>query len=354
MWHWPLIAFLNYVEIPIDLPVGALLMAASVLLSWLSWRYVEVPFRRTGASLHFARVFTRRFALPALGLAVLAGLSLQFNGFPQRFNADVSALEAMTLNKPAEVRSGCHVPNALYQTEPNEHCRLGATKDELDGIMIGDSFANHFTGMVDILARPNNIMLMDYTMDSCPPILGYTAEMPPVYAAHCAKRNERVFSLIEQHKYRYVVLAAIWPKDERARDLVEASLRRVVENSGQVIVILSNQHIEKAASCPIRRLMFGNERNCSVARSAPAPYWADVRARFPQIRFIDPNQVICPAGVCSPIIEGQLLYLDDSHLNEVGSRFIGRTLLERGFSLLHDPEVKPQTADARIDPATVN
>ncbi|MNF06616.1 hypothetical protein D3C80_2066070 [compost metagenome] len=79
-----------------------------------------------------------------------------------------------------------------------------------------------------------------------------------------------------------------------------------------------------------------------------------MRARFPQIRFIDPNQVICPAGVCSPIIEGQLLYLDDSHLNEVGSRFIGRTLLERGFSLLHDPEVKPQTADARIDPATVN
>jgi peptidoglycan/LPS O-acetylase OafA/YrhL len=354
LWHWPLIAFLNYLEIPIDLPVGALLIGASVLLSWLSWRYVEVPFRRTGASLHFARVFTRRFALPALGLAVLAGLSLQFNGFPQRFNANVSALEAMTLNKPAEVRSGCHVPNALYQTEPNERCRLGATKEALDGIMIGDSFANHFTGMVDILAKPNNVMLMDYTMDSCPPILGYTAEMPPVYAAHCAKRNERVFSLIEQHKYRYVVLAAIWPKDERARDLVEASIRRVVENSGQVIVILSNQHIEKAASCPIRRLMFGNERNCSVARSAPAPYWADVRARFPQIRFIDPNQVICPAGVCSPIIEGQLLYLDDSHLNEVGSRFIGRTLLERGFSLLHDPEVKPQTADARIDPAAVN
>lgn len=354
LWHWPLIAFLNYVEIPIDLPVGALLIAASVLLSWLSWRYVEVPFRRTGAGLHFARVFTRRFALPALGLAVLAGLSLQFNGFPQRFNADVSALEGMTLNKPAEVRRGCHVPNALYQTEPNEHCRLGATKEALDGIMIGDSFANHFTGMVDILARPDNIMLMDYTMDSCPPILGYTAEMPPVYAAHCAKRNERVFSLIEQNKYRYVVLAAIWPKDDRARDLVEASLRRVVENSGQVIVILSNQHIEKAASCPIRRLMFGTGRNCSVVQSTLAPYWADVRARFPQIRFIDPNQVICPAGVCSPIIEGQLLYLDDSHLNEVGSRVIGHTLLDRGFSLLHDPKAKPQTADARRGASVVN
>ncbi|EJM58786.1 putative acyltransferase [Pseudomonas sp. GM48] len=354
LWHWPLIAFLNYVEIPIDLPVGVMLIATSILLSWLSWRYVEVPFRRNGASLRFARVFTRRFALPALGLAVLAGLSLQFNGFPQRFNPGVAALEAMTLSKPAEVRSGCHVPNALYKTEPNDHCRLGATKEELDGILIGDSFANHFTGMVDILAKPNNIMLMDYTMDSCPPILGFTAEMPAVYAAHCAKRNERVFSLIEQNKYRYVVLAAIWPKDAQARVLVEASIQRVVENSGQVIVILNNQHIEKAASCPIRRLMFGTKRKCSVAQSALAPYWADVRARFPQIRFIDPNQVICPAGVCSPVIEGQLLYLDDSHLNEVGSRFIGRTLLDRGFSLLHDPKTNPQTADARFDTTGVD
>ncbi|WP_053158295.1 acyltransferase family protein [Pseudomonas sp. P1.8] len=354
LWHWPLIAYLNYLAIPIDLPVATLLIAASVLLSWLSWRYVEVPFRRSGATWHFSRVFTRRFALPALGLAAIAALSLHFNGFSQRFSPGVSALEAMTLSKPSEVRSGCHVPNALYGTAPNENCRLGAKKEGLDGIMIGDSFANHFTGMVDILAKPNNIALMDYTMDSCPPIIGYTAEMPPVYAEHCAKRNERVFNLIEQNKYRYVVLAAIWPKDDRARDIVEASIQRVVENSGQVIVILSNQHIEKAASCPIRRLMFGTERDCSVSQSALPPYWAHVRTRFPQVRFIDPNQVICPAGVCSPIIQGQLLYLDDSHLNEVGSRFIGSTLLNRGFTLLHDPAQSARTADIRLDSSPMN
>ena len=354
LWHWPLIAYLNYLGIAIDLPVATLLIAASILLSWLSWRFVEVPFRRNGATWQFSRVFTRRFALPALGLAAVAALSLQFNGFPQRFGPGVSALEAMTLSKPSEIRSGCHVPNALYNTAPNDNCRLGAKKDGVDGIMIGDSFANHFTGMVDILARPNDIALMDYTMDSCPPIIGYTADMPPVYAAHCAKRNERVFSLIEQNHYRYVVLAAIWPKDSRARDLVEASIKRVVENSGQVIVILSNQHIEKAASCPIRRLMFNSKRSCAVPQSALAPYWADVQAKFPQVRFIDPNQVICPAGVCSPIIQGKLLYLDDSHLNEVGARFIGDTLLSRGFTLLHDPVKAARTADVRPADASVN
>ncbi|MHC8318963.1 acyltransferase family protein [Pseudomonas sp. LB3P31] len=354
LWHWPLIAYLNYLEIPIDLPVGALLIAAAIGLSWLTWRFVEVPFRRGGASWHFSRVFTRRFVLPAVALALIAGLSVQFNGFPQRFDPGIAALEAMTLSKPSEIRHGCHVTNALYATEPNDKCRLGAEKEGLDGILIGDSFANHFTGMVDLLAKPDNLSIMDYTMDSCPPILGYAADMSPVYAAHCAKRNERVFSLIEQNKYPYVVLAAIWPKEAAAKDVVEASIRRVVENSGQVIVILSNQHIEKAASCPIHRLMFDTHRNCSVPQSPLPLYWADVRAKFPQVRFIDPNQVICPEGICSPIIQGQLLYLDDSHLDEGGSRFIGRTLLERGFSLLHDPVETTRTAQVRGAPAVVN
>ncbi|MOA60386.1 hypothetical protein D3C78_1852470 [compost metagenome] len=53
--------------------------------------------------------------------------------------------------------------------------------------------------------------------------------------------------------------------------------------------------------------------------------------------------------MCSPIIQGQLLYLDDSHLNEVGSRFIGRTLLDRGYSLLRKPVATPRTAEAKFD-----
>ncbi|WP_256660538.1 SGNH hydrolase domain-containing protein [Pseudomonas sp. G(2018)] len=71
--------------------------------------------------------------------------------------------------------------------------------------------------------------------------------------------------------------------------------------------------------------------------------------KFPQVHFIDPNQVICTAGVCSPMIKGQLLYLDDLHLNEVGSRFIGRTLLDRGNSLLHDPVADPSNAVTKLD-----
>lgn len=342
LWHWPLIAYLNYLGIRLSFPVMGLLVVVSILLSWLSWRYVEIPFRRSGAKQHFPRIFIRRLALPTVGLAMLAALSVQWHGFAQRFSPEVAVLEAMTQNKPSEIRSGCHVPNALYRTEPDARCRLGVKKPQLDGLMVGDSFANHFTGMVDILAGANGLSLMDYTMDSCPPIIGYTGGMPAVYAAHCAQRNARVFELIQQNHYPYVVLAGSWPREAAAKSLVQASLQRVVENSGQVIVILSNQPIDKAASCPVRRLMFNSDRECSVQQSATPAYWAEVRAAFPQIRFIDPNQVICPSGVCSPTIQGTLLYLDNAHLNEGGSRFIGTALLSKGYSLLHDPQPDPR------------
>ncbi|HKS14323.1 MAG TPA: acyltransferase family protein, partial [Pseudomonas sp.] len=238
LWHWPLIAYLNYLEVPITSGVACALVAAAVLLAWLTWRFVEVPFRRSGVRLSFARVVTRRFAVPVVALALLAGLTQQLEGFPQRFSPKVERLEAMTQDKPADIRHGCHVANALYGTEPNDGCRIGAEKKALDGILVGDSFANHFTGMVDILARPDNISLMDYTIDYCLPVLGYTGGMPPVYADHCATRNEKVYDLIEHNHYQYVVLAGSWPRDEAAEGMIEASIRLAVEHSGQVIVIL--------------------------------------------------------------------------------------------------------------------
>ncbi|WP_434606676.1 acyltransferase [Pseudomonas sp. D2-30] len=347
LWHWPLIAYLRYLDINITLPLGLGLMAVATLLAWCSWHFVEVPFRRTGALLPFTRAFGRRFMVPALGLAVLAVLSVQWQGFPQRFVPQVSILEAMSLTEPNKLRERCHMPNARYNAAPDPACHLGARKAQIDGVMVGDSFANHFTGMVDVLAEPNGIALMDYTLDKCPPIFGHAAEMSAGYGARCVARNEQVLQLIERNRYPYVVLAGAWPRDPAAGAVIEASIRQVADRTGQVIVVLSNQPIDNAATCPVRRLMFAPLRQCSTRLDAAAPYWTQIRARLPQVRFIDPNQVICPAGLCSPVIDGQLLYRDDAHLNDVGSRFIGRALRDLGFTLLYDPAPTTPIATTR-------
>src|SRR3546814_948080 len=97
-------------------------------------------------------------------------------------------------------------------------------KEQLDGMMVGDSFANHFTGMVDILAKPNGIRLMDYTLDACTPIFGYAAEVSAAYGERCVARNARELELIKQKHYPYVVLARAWHRDAAAAQITKGSL----------------------------------------------------------------------------------------------------------------------------------
>ena len=68
LWHQPLLAFakLRSIEPPGPLLLGSL-AAASLPLAWLTWRYVETPFRQR-------QRFTRRqiFTFGAVGSVLLA------------------------------------------------------------------------------------------------------------------------------------------------------------------------------------------------------------------------------------------------------------------------------------------
>jgi peptidoglycan/LPS O-acetylase OafA/YrhL len=48
LWHWPAVAYLNYVDVSSGLARAVGVLASAILLSWVSWNYIEVPFRRNG------------------------------------------------------------------------------------------------------------------------------------------------------------------------------------------------------------------------------------------------------------------------------------------------------------------
>ncbi|MGD0547392.1 MAG: acyltransferase family protein, partial [Terracidiphilus sp.] len=206
LWHWPILSYLNYFNIKVGPAIGLAVAAAAILLAWLSWKFVEVPMRRSGASQSFSRVLVRRFALPVGALLCICAAIIRSRGIPRRFDARVTRFDQMLDAEPDKLRHLCHVPTARYFTPPNLACRLGAEKDQLDGILIGDSFANHFTGMVDVMAKAEGISMMDYTMDACPPILGYDNGRGWAYARNCLLRNEMDYQLIASGRYKRVIL----------------------------------------------------------------------------------------------------------------------------------------------------
>lgn len=350
LWHWPIITFCHYLGITIDLPVAAAIFATVLLLSWLTWKFVEVPFRRDGARLAFPHVLVRRFALPAATFALVAGVVTVTGGFPARFTAVVSSLEAMVATHPDELRAGCHVPTALYATAPKETCRLGDPRSPLDGILLGDSYANHFTGMIDEMAKAEGLAFLDYTMDACPPIPGYVTPNLTSYAQKCLARNAAAFDYVAQHGYRRAVLAASWPEDAAFGALVTRALDRLLAMGVHVTVILANPNIPRAATCPIRDLMYGVDRSCTAPEPPESPYWAQIRSDHPQVTFITPSTLICADDVCDPMLDGVLLYRDDGHLNDIGSRLLGSIFVAQGVQL--DPQRDATTPAVREDMAS--
>lgn len=115
--------------------------------------------------------------------------------------------------KPDVLRQGCHSPPILYFVPPDpKGCHLGVLKTAPDGLLIGDSYANHFTGMVDVMAAAEGLAIMDYTMDNCPPIQGYKAA---TNTEKCEKRILMTLDYIKSRRFSKIILAANWPHKNR-------------------------------------------------------------------------------------------------------------------------------------------
>lgn len=329
LWHWPMIAFLNYLYLPINLVSSIVIIIMAYLLSFLTWRFIELPCRVKGNKKNFIHIFTTRVGIPFIILLILTVLTHYWQGFPQRFPMQVSTLEQITLIKPNELRKGCHVTNQQYQTAPNDNCILGIANKSIDGLLIGDSYANHFSGMIDEIAKVKQWRITDYTMDACPPILNYANELSTTYGKHCISRNEYIDQLIEKNHYKYIILAASWPQDNNVYPYLKETLVKYLKSGTKVIIILNNPTIDHAATCPIRQLIFNRQISCIVKQPTLADYWSEIKRLYPQITFIDPNRIICKNNECTPIINNIPLYRDNGHLNDVGSRLLGKELLKQ-------------------------
>jgi peptidoglycan/LPS O-acetylase OafA/YrhL len=341
--HWPIIAYSNYVDINIDAHVALLIFLVSTFLAWLSWRFIEMPFRRNKLYLSFGVLVSRRYITPVILVTAISFLVIKLNGLPDRFDPRVSSYEAIISTAPDVLRDGCHVPTIFYRNEPNAKCRLGENSKPPDGIMIGDSYANHFTGMIDVLAKRDGVAIMDYTMAGCLPIQGVMLGKQSAYAEKCKLRNDYSYKHIQSKHYKYVILAGSWPNEGSVELLAEferglaQSIRIIVESGSKPIIVLSNPRIKNASKCPVRRLLFNREESCEVVWRKEDAYrniFKKIEKEYPEARFIDPSMAICDDETCKSQIGDVPLYRDDGHLNEVGSRLIGQILLDKGVRLL--------------------
>jgi len=334
LWHWPIVAWLNYQGVAVEGLVLWGALSASFLLAHLTWRFVERPVRSSAKNVTLFQTLTRRLAPAALILVLVAGPVIYYSGFQSRFNPLVTEFEANLKQRPERIRAGCHVPNALYTVLPDPlACRLGVVEIEPTILLWGDSYANHFSGAINAMAKLQGLSVVDYTMDACPPLLGYHPFGNSSYAKRCVIRNQQALEFVKRSGIQQVIMAANWSIYNQAHADLQTTLSHLQEMGLVITFIHKNHDIASAPKCAIQIAMQKSSDMCMAPVNSIPHQLMTLISDYSNVNVLNPNDVMCDKDFCYPVRDGVLLYRDSGHLNDDGARWLGYKLFEKGDRL---------------------
>ncbi|MCS3765308.1 acyltransferase family protein [Bradyrhizobium centrosematis] len=167
LWHQPVLAFTRaYLVTAPDNMIVLGEIVACVLLSYLSWRFVELPYRRRNIVSRGLLATSLLASFAALLVAV--GYSELTGGIPQRFPTDQLTLLALKPERATAIIDG----RSCRRQAIEDACIIGNVQTEPTFAVLGDSHAEALTGPLGDMLKQMKLAAYVYTYPGCPFILG--------------------------------------------------------------------------------------------------------------------------------------------------------------------------------------
>lgn len=347
LWHWPAVVYAKHFLInELTDAEKTVVLVVILLVSTLSWRFVETPFRDR-------RRFAPRERLFAIAAAVF-GVILSANlfvvskgGLPDR-NTDASLTAELVADPGWQHWKDCEEAG---ETDLSQLCGLGADEVEPSFLLWGDSHALALASAVNLSAKRQAASGLIAVRTACAPLL--RIDRPG--ETSCAEFNDAILQYAVDHpELETVILAARWAlstngtryKKESGRSVTlvdidvtgdvafgnaqhfAAGLRRTVESLGSLgrRVVLVAQVPEVGFDVPSANYsakLTGRDPNAMIAPTR-AEYLARNDAAngvIAQLRgdhelvLVDPASLLCEEERCNVVEDGMPLYRDDNHLS---------------------------------------
>lgn len=237
LWHWPILAFIRYsrgTTLTVSLRLWAI--ALSFICAYLSWRFVETPFRRRKAGSNARRVFASGFLCAAcvLGVSVFIrlteGLPIRLPAHVRRLAENSSVPERFRGLGPEEVRNG-----ALPTLGPPH------TSGHPPAFLVwGDSHAMAISELCDTLAREHGLSGNVAARTATVSLLGVWR---PSSANRAVEWNQEVLEFVRREKIRNVILVSRWAVNIEGRPdgkndalIVDEQSRRVSRDESKQVL----------------------------------------------------------------------------------------------------------------------
>ncbi|TWC68384.1 acyltransferase family protein [Herbaspirillum sp. SJZ099] len=358
LWHQPLLAFFRVaIGGALGNTILTVLLIAITLLSFISWRFVERPFR------HPAKVSRRSIAIFGVtGTLLLASVGYGLwasDGLPGRYSS--AQAELAKSSSPSPMRGKCEVEGVVNML-PQNACRyFGSTST---WAVFGDSHAVEISyALAEHLRDTNAGGVLQLAASGCQPALTFETMV-----VGCRIWNKRSIDYIARDKnitdvalayrhglYLYGRQNRTYPilPDEHPNFLYDLSADEAREKYWQSFVLIIQQLIASGKVVhviePIPELGRPVEWNiyspqigmARIDRSKGTDFTYYMgRNKFiidkirtlqtgPQLKVVQTNQAFCKNSACFALSNGKSLYFDDNHLSLIGAERVVKLMLQK-------------------------
>lgn len=348
LWHWPVVVAFNLLDLKEDNWAVCGGIVLSVLLAMLSYNLVERPWRAAcspkGSQL-----------LPVLGYASVTGFIaaiglgiFYLQGIPSRVDSFVAIADQEQNNR--NPHSQCFVVPGKDPISPM--CVLGADKNKIAAIVIGDSHSNAtVTAVVEATPKEQGGVLF-LGADGCTAMMNLSTP----YFFSCGEYNKKILDYLSSNLIdtpiiviNYISRDLLTPPqytlkkptylDKLPNTSPEFSKKFQQEYQTQLCSLTRNHPVYVVQSIPkmkvhvpktiVRSMLYKSEKiEVTVSRDEHFKNEGDVRLFMRDAiaacnaHELDPVEYLCNDTSCIGSINSRPLYYDDNHLSEYGNRLL--------------------------------
>jgi peptidoglycan/LPS O-acetylase OafA/YrhL len=320
LWHWPLLSYLAIMRngVPNVVEIWAVVIVA-VALSWLTFRFVEIPLRRNSKA-----VPRLSFALLTVGVVGLA--TAMGSGFGFRFPAEIRDIAMLSPQNNAGFSDKCFLEAPGGRLDAN--CIEPGNKPLL--FLWGDSTAAALFPGLKKAQETIPFRLARFAAPGCAPILSANA--------NCDAVNDLVFGFVKSSHPEIVLLHAMWDRTHNLDKLGE-TIRQLKALKIPRIVILGPVPLWKRTlpHSLVNTYRFRHviaDRIASGVTGAGSDEQMRAVSQAAGVEYLSAWGVLCDGEGCLTRVgptADDVVTTDIVHLSDAGSKFLVETIKQSLF-----------------------
>ena len=358
LWHWPVIVYTKIYSIKeLSTEMTASMIAFIFFAAVISWRYVELPFRKK-TILTSKKSLLLTSTITSLVIASIGVFFVVEDGLPQRQARNV-AEKIISIDPEWEHWRACARAIRIDKNEL-DLCSIGKENGEISFILWGDSHAKALASGVAQSAKSQDARGLIATLGGCLPLISIVRPGE----ISCRDFNRFVLNRISNTpEIKVVILAARWALSTKGTRYGQESGKQVrlidldaTNNEKQSNIVLFGQGLERTVK-KLRDLgkkvvLVGPVPEIGI--DVPTAYFVaantgrdldmiisptidefrqrtrEVVSEFTKlgkdqnIIIVDPASYLCNRKRCGVTFQNALLYRDDDHLSTFGSKHVSK------------------------------